>query len=267
MSMHLLIPDEQFPLAFRSVEHREGNILFNVSSSIILLEYGERKISEKVWLSFAQSNFLVSLHLLLKKIVAFREREELPPLHSNRQLILLNTQNKINGYTKIKRAYTTPPPEVYSPRDYNITIPPPNTNAVEGNGVYVFELNSVVDVILQNVNTLNVNNSEIHPWHMHRHDFWILGHAEGVFDPVKDPQNYNMVNPPLRNAVAVYPYEWTAICFKADNPGVWAFHCHVEAHFFMGMGVIFEEGIEKVGKLPAAAMGCGLIKNKIHMHN
>ncbi|GLJ51635.1 hypothetical protein SUGI_1097410 [Cryptomeria japonica] len=29
------------------LEHREGNILFNVSSSIILLEYGERKISEK----------------------------------------------------------------------------------------------------------------------------------------------------------------------------------------------------------------------------
>ncbi|GLJ51148.1 hypothetical protein SUGI_1088710 [Cryptomeria japonica] len=76
-----------------------------------------------------------------------------------------------------------------------------------------------------------------------------------------------MVNPPLRNTVAVFPYGWTAIRFKADNPGVWAFHCHVEAHFFMGMGVIFAEGIEKVGKLTAAAMGCGLSNYKIHMHN
>ncbi|GLJ51145.1 hypothetical protein SUGI_1088670 [Cryptomeria japonica] len=237
-----------------------------------------------LWNDYAYSKALA------KKFVALKAHEELPPLHSHRQLILLNTQNKINGYTKwtinnislllpptpylaamkykIKSACdTTPPTDVYSPRDYNITIPPPNPNAVQGNGVYVFELNSVVDVILQNANTLNVNNSEIHPWHLHGHDFWILGHGEGVFDPVKDPQNYNMVNPPLRNTVAVFPYGWAAIRFKADNLGAWAFQCHVEAHFFMGMGVIFAEEIEKVGKLPDAAMGCGLIENKIHMHN
>ncbi|XP_057812947.2 L-ascorbate oxidase [Cryptomeria japonica] len=237
-----------------------------------------------LWNDYAYSKALA------KKFVALKGHEELPPLQSHRRLILLNTQNKINGFTKwainnislvppptpylaamkykIKGAYeTTPPADVYSPRDYNIRIPPPNPNAVEGNGVYDFKSNSVVDVILQNANTLNVNNSEIHPWHLHGHDFWILGYGEGVFDPAKDPVNYNTVNPPLRNTVALFPYGWTALRFKADNPGVWAFHCHLEAHFFMGMGVMFAEGIEKVRDVPRAAMGCGLTKNKIHMHH
>ncbi|XP_057813004.2 L-ascorbate oxidase [Cryptomeria japonica] len=227
---------------------------------------------------------------LAKKFVALKGHEELPPLQSDRRLILLNTQNTINGYIKwainnisllppatpylaamkykIKGAYdTTPPPDVYSPRNYNISISPPNPNAIEGDGVYVFKSNSVVDVILQNANILKGNRSEIHPWHLHGHDFWILGYGEGVFNPAKDPANYNTVNPPMRNTVALFPFGWTAIRFKADNPGVWAFHCHLEAHFFMGMGVMFAEGIDKVGELPRAAMGCGLTKNKIHMHH
>jgi hypothetical protein len=45
---------------------------------------------------------------------------------------------------------------------------------------------------------------------------------------------------------------------------VWAFHCHIEAHFFMGMGIVFEEGIERVGKLPEEIMGCGSSKGGRH---
>ncbi|GLJ51147.1 hypothetical protein SUGI_1088700 [Cryptomeria japonica] len=92
-----------------------------------------------LWNDFAYSKALA------KKIVAFREREEPPPLHSNSQLIFLNTQNQINGYTKwainnislvppptpylaavkykIKRAYdTTPPPDVYSRRERRVRL-------------------------------------------------------------------------------------------------------------------------------------------------
>lgn len=235
-----------------------------------------------VWNDYAYSKTLA------KKFVALTGHEEPPPLKPTRQLILLNTQNKINGFIKwainnislvppptpylpamkykIKGAYdATPPPDTYQPREYNISIPPTNPNAIEGNGVYVFELNSVVDVILQNANTLTANNSEIHPWHLHGHDFWILGYGDGAFDPLKDPKKYNLVNPALRNTVPLFPYGWTALRFKAENPGVWAFHCHLEAHFFMGMGVMFAEGIERVGRLPRSAMGCGLTLNKM-MH-
>ncbi|KAA8530894.1 hypothetical protein F0562_005647 [Nyssa sinensis] len=37
-------------------------------------------------------------------------------------------------------------------------------------------------------------------------------------------------------------------------------HYKWEAHFAMGMGVVFEEGIEKVGKLPTSIMGSGATK-------
>lgn len=236
-----------------------------------------------VWNDFAYSKALA------KKFKSLKSHEESPPPRSDRRLILLNTQNKINGFIKwainnislvppptpylaamkynIHGAYdTTPPPNTFMPRNYNIFNPPPNPNATEGNAIYVFKFKSTVDVILQNANTLTANNSEIHPWHLHGHDFWILGYGDGVFDPNKDPQKYNLVNPPLRNTVALFPYGWTAIRFKADNPGVWAFHCHLEAHLFMGMGVMFAEGIEKVGPIPRSSMGCGLTKNKFMRH-
>ena len=61
----------------------------------------------------------------------------------------------------------------------------------------------------------------------------------------------------MKNTVALHPMGWTAVRFVADNPGVWLFHCHIEAHVYMGMGVVFEEGVHKVGRLPSSIMGCG----------
>lgn len=229
------------------------------------------------WNDFAYSKNLA------KKYVALKGIEKPPPQRSQKQVILLNTQNYIDGTIKwainnislvppptpylaamkynIKGAYDkTPPPESYDYANYNIFLPPPNTNAKVGNGAYVFKLYSVVDVILQNANTLFVNESEVHPWHIHGHDFWILGYGDGVFDPQKDPKSFNLVNPPLRNTAALFPFGWTAVRFVADNPGAWPFHCHLEAHFFMGMGIIFAEGIDKVGKIPSSILGCGLTR-------
>jgi hypothetical protein len=47
-----------------------------------------------------------------------------------------------------------------------------------------------------------------------------------------------------------------------DNPGVWAFHCHIEPHLHLGMGVIFAEGMEKLRELnvPREAITCGEAK-------
>jgi L-ascorbate oxidase len=60
--------------------------------------------------------------------------------------------------------------------------------------------------------------------------------------------------------VAVFPYGWVAIRFVADNPGVWALPLPIESHFYMGMGVIFAEGIHKLPSLPTKTLGCGLSK-------
>lgn len=142
--------------------------------------------------------------------------------------------------------------------DYDILNPPVNANSTIGNGVYMFQLNEVVDVILQNANQLTGKGSEIHPWHLHGHDFWVLGYGEGKFRPGVDDKSFNLTRAPLRNTAVIFPYGWTALRFKADNPGVWAFHCHIEPHLHMGMGVIFAEAVHKVGKIPTEALTCGI---------
>ncbi|KAJ4746088.1 L-ascorbate oxidase [Rhynchospora pubera] len=194
-------------------------------------------------------------------------------IHAHRMINLLNTQNRVNGVMRwsinnvsfdlphtpylialknnLNHVFEQrPPPDTYDVKSYDIFIPPVNPNATRSNSIYKLEYGSVVDIILQNANTLTANNSETHPWHLHGHDFWVLGYGLGKFDPASDPKRYNLKNPILKNTVVVHPLGWTAIRFKADNPGVWAFHCHIESHFFMGMGIVFEEGVEKLGQLP-----------------
>ncbi|KAK1266785.1 hypothetical protein QJS04_geneDACA000733 [Acorus gramineus] len=207
-----------------------------------------------------------------------------PPPTSDRVITLLNTQNKIDGRTRwavnnisftlpdtpylvalkerLHHAFNqSPAPDTYNNSDgYDIYDIPKNPNASYSNSIYRIEFNSTVDVVLQNANTMNPNNSETHPWHLHGHDFWVLGYGTGRFDPVKDRVKYNLVDPIMKNTVPLHPHGWTALRFRADNPGTWMFHCHIESHFFMGMGVVFEEGVERVGRLPTSIMGCGETK-------
>ncbi|KAK9939404.1 hypothetical protein M0R45_016100 [Rubus argutus] len=207
-----------------------------------------------------------------------------PPKTFHRRITLLNTQNKISGgYTKwaINNVSLTLPPTPYLgsikyglrnafshvnppenfPEDYDVMKPPVNPNTTTGNGVYMLGMNTTVDVILQNANALSGNVSEIHPWHLHGHDFWVLGYGEGKFDPQRDESKLNLRNPPLRNTAVIFPYGWTALRFVADNPGVWAFHCHIEPHLHMGMGVVFAEGVQHVNNIPNQALACGLTGN------
>ncbi|XP_008231141.1 PREDICTED: L-ascorbate oxidase-like [Prunus mume] len=202
-----------------------------------------------------------------------------PPRNYDRRITLLNTQNKLNGYTKwainnvsltlpptpylgsikngLRNAFNQEnPPESFS-NDYDVMKPPVNPNTTTGNGVYMLGMNTTVDVILQNANALSANVSEIHPWHLHGHDFWILGYGEGKFS-TKDEKKLNLKNPPLRNTAVIFPYGWTALRFVADNPGAWAFHCHIEPHLHMGMGVVFAEGIQHLNRIPLEALACGL---------
>jgi laccase len=76
----------------------------------------------------------------------------------------------------------------------------------------------------------NLLSVESHPFHLHGYNFFVVGRGLGNFDPAKDPAKYNLVDPPERNTVGVPAGGWTAIRFRADNPGVWFLHCHLEVH-------------------------------------
>ena len=219
-------------------------------------------------------------------IKAHHDFVQAPPPISDRVIVLLNTQNLINGYPhwsannrslslphtpylialkyNVTEAFDqNPPPDTYDIENYDIYDVSENKNAISSNAIYRIGFNTTVDIILQNANTMKPNHSETHPWHMHGHEFWILGYGSGKFDKVHDTKSYNFINPIMRNTVPLYPYGWTALRFRADNPGVWLFHCHIEFHFYMGMGIVFEAGVEKVGTLPTSIMGCGKTKDMI----
>ncbi|KAG6415026.1 hypothetical protein SASPL_122427 [Salvia splendens] len=104
--------------------------------------------------------------------------------------------------------------------------------------------NSTVELVLQDTNLLSV---ESHPFHLHGYNFFVVGTGIGNFDPKKDPAKYNLVDPPERNTVGVPTGGWTAIRFRADNPGVWFMHCHLELHTGWGLKMAFvvEDGPDK----------------------
>ncbi|KAG0514822.1 hypothetical protein BDA96_10G226200 [Sorghum bicolor] len=210
----------------------------------------------------------------------------------DRRITMLNTQDWVQGHVKwaINHVTLSLPATPYlgayfygiediafdssgeSPdgydRRYDIKKPPgaqapaARVPTTASDRVFRIAHGAVVDVVLQNANALEEDVSESHPWHLHGHDFWVLGYGDGVYDHARDSRKLDTATPPLRNTVVLFPHGWTVLRFVADNPGVWAFHCHIEPHLHLGMGVIFAEGMEKLRELnvPREAITCGEAK-------
>ncbi|KAL6219852.1 hypothetical protein ACLB2K_007611 [Fragaria x ananassa] len=115
-----------------------------------------------------------------------------------------------------------------------------------GTEVKVLEYNATVELVFQGTNLVAGDD---HPMHLHGFSFYVVGMGLGNFDKDKDPLTYNLVDPPLQNTIAVPVNGWTTIRFKANNPGVWFMHCHLDRHMSWGMDMTF---IVKNGKDPKA---------------
>ncbi|XP_028786869.1 laccase-1 [Neltuma alba] len=125
------------------------------------------------------------------------------------------------------------------PKAFNYTGVDPlkeNMNAEFGTKVIELEYGTNLEMVLQDTGFLNVEN---HPIHVHGHNFFIVGGGFGNYDVEKDPENYNLVDPPERNTVGVPSGGWAAIRLKADNPGAWFVHCHLEEHTSWGLAMAF----------------------------
>lgn len=61
-------------------------------------------------------------------------------------------------------------------------------------------------------------------------------------DPaINPPLVEGQVNPVRRDTVQVPPEGSATIRFRADNPGAWFFHCHIEWHLESGLALTFIE--------------------------
>ncbi|KAJ2702033.1 ferroxidase fet3 [Coemansia spiralis] len=105
----------------------------------------------------------------------------------------------------------------------------------------VLEHNSIVELTINNPGALP------HPLHLHGHAFQLIEFGPAT-TPLEIPEPFRNIAvrragtfPPRRDTVVVPEYNYMKIRFTADNPGVWFFHCHMDIHFAMGMGMVFVE--------------------------
>jgi FtsP/CotA-like multicopper oxidase with cupredoxin domain len=87
------------------------------------------------------------------------------------------------------------------------------------------------DIIRLRLGAIQINH---HPMHLHGHQF-LVENSDG--NPL--PQN-DMI---LKNTILVATGETWDLLFKANNPGIWPFHCHIAHHisnnFTYGTGGMF----------------------------
>ncbi|KAH6670025.1 Cupredoxin [Halenospora varia] len=111
-----------------------------------------------------------------------------------------------------------------------------------------------VDLIIQNFDEGN------HPMHLHGHKFWVLGQGHGMFPGYESlglqPQGQGILagretalDKLIRRDVATAEgFGWLALRFIADNPGVWAFHCHMAWHSEAGLSMQFLSRVDQVAQ-------------------
>ncbi|RIB11715.1 multicopper oxidase [Gigaspora rosea] len=114
-------------------------------------------------------------------------------------------------------------PSIMKIMDQNISATefPINANA------YMYDTEGgAVEIVIYN------QNGGDHPFHLHGHNFFIIGMGSSGSP---DASQYNLVDPPLRDTVTLPGDGWAVIRYLINNPGVWAFHCHIEWHVELGM--------------------------------
>ncbi|KAF3449167.1 hypothetical protein FNV43_RR09895 [Rhamnella rubrinervis] len=152
-------------------------------------------------------------------------------------------------FNRSKGVYTTDFPANPAFK-FNYTGTPPNNSMVSnGTKVVVLPFNTTVELVLQDTSIIA---AESHPLHLHGFNFFVVGMGFGNFDPKRDTAKYNLVDPAERNTVGVPSGGWVAIRFRADNPGVWFMHCHLEVHTSWGlkMAWVVLDGKKPNQKLP-----------------
>ena len=141
------------------------------------------------------------------------------------------------------------------------------------------------------LSSYGIGSENSHSIHMHGHSFEVLKmgfptvYVNGTFvpnqdlkcglsdcsdvswsDPTWNNQIPGLSNTPVRKDTVVVPYQgYTVIRFRANNPGVWIMHCHMNEHVVQGMAVLLNESFEDFGKVfykvPVGFPVCGGFDN------
>lgn len=117
----------------------------------------------------------------------------------------------------------------------------------------------VIDLLVSNF------DDGAHPLHLHGYKYFVLAEGHGYpprkseFDeltrdntqPLYD--TLDLSNPLRLDTASVEGFGWILIRLVADNPGVWAFHCHVSWHTEAGLLMQFLTRSDEFAKLEVSA--------------
>lgn len=93
---------------------------------------------------------------------------------------------------------------------------------------FILDQGQVAEIVL------NSADPGKHPFHLHGHSFQAVW--RGAEDDGSYAYNETLPTVPMRrDTFMVNPNSNIVLRFKADNPGVWLFHCHIEWHIDSGL--------------------------------
>jgi len=110
---------------------------------------------------------------------------------------------------------------------------------------FIVKKDQVVEIILNNLHPAH------HPFHFHGHHFQVC--SRGAPQAGKAPAVECKDDALVRDVINVEGGSSAIIRFKADNPGVWLLHCHIEWHVPLGLSATIIEdvkGIQDTIKVP-----------------
>lgn len=182
-----------------------------------------------------------------------RRLKSLSPVHhtmpsqAHRVVTVLGTQNRLGNPTTGRLVWTmnnisfTEPktpilhavklgirqkyvsaPNIPTPFNYSLPLSKAGLPITARNGTNVLKvkLGEVVDFVFQNTVSLS-GAEEVHPWHLHLGNMWILGYGDNhaTWTP-SEVSKYKKFKSVERNTFNLYPNSWTAIRVRFDNAGI-----------------------------------------------
>ncbi|KAK4900356.1 hypothetical protein LTR27_002581 [Elasticomyces elasticus] len=137
----------------------------------------------------------------------------------------------------------------------NASYTPPQAEGLSGGAAFINDVafHKPTELVLQTtgVQTIDILISNFddgnHPMHLHGYKYFVLAQGHGypqmksVLDgitrdnvqPLYD--TLDLSNPLRRDTASVEGFGWILLRLVADNPGMWAFHCHISWHTEAGL--------------------------------
>ncbi|CAI9760810.1 unnamed protein product [Fraxinus pennsylvanica] len=143
-------------------------------------------------------------------------------------------------FNDVGGVYTTDFPD-NPPLSFDYTNPNNSLNqaiimTTKSTKVKKVKYNATIEIVMQNTALIGIEN---HPIHLHGFNFYVLAQGFGNFNRTRDSRKFNFVNPQKRNTIGVPVGGWAVVRFRANNPGVWLMHCHLDVHLPWGLATAF----------------------------